>query len=148
MILDCPTWWLAELPKNKNKSSGFHHLQTWRCLVGWWEGCRDKLEEVWKLEVPKEMVAGCSCYLIHLPIQYNVLPTCIHTHRQPVAGISTLPSSKKLGFSLRVPRGYLVRGLPGFPPGHPTFGLKRPKMEPSLKGWTNRTPKPSHRLPY
>lgn len=45
----------------------------------------------------------------------------------------------KLGFSLRVPRGYLFLARPfltfflqGFPPGHPTFGLKRPKMEPSF----------------
>lgn len=62
----------------------------------------------------------------------------LYTHRQPVAGISTLLSFKT--WVLFKGTSWVPLPCPpfsdvflqGFPPGHPTFGLKRPKMEPSF----------------
>ena len=70
------------------------------------------------------------------PCRYNSCFSCIYAsnHRQPVAGISTLHTyiySPKLVF---FPWDFCVtRRHSSAIQGHPTFGLKRPKMEPLRK---------------
>lgn len=44
----------SRIAEDKISFRGFIIFKPGDALCGWWEGCRDKLEEVWKLEVQKK----------------------------------------------------------------------------------------------